>query len=190
MTGGAGAVGNVMITNTAPALTETERALVVAAIAAAASLFAVTITAIAAYLATKRDRRRTLYGEAFKVALGWQEMLYRVRRRQPDDGPALLKKFHELQENLTYYQGWIGSESKYMERSYRRLVRAVKQGTEQHIVDAWAAPTRAIPGQALPEDSHPQFDLEADEFLRDVRGHLSLQPWRKLAVVWRNRKAD
>lgn len=168
------------------ALTETERALVVAGIAASATLVAATIAATAAYLASKRERRRLLYGEAFKAALGWHEMLYRVRRRRTDNEGELVETFHELQERLTYYQGWIASESRYMERSYKRLVAAVKGGTEPLIRQAWESPVRPVPGNALPADEHPTFDAESSRFLQDVRSFLSPLYFRKLAVVWRN----
>ena len=169
-------------------MTDTERALLVAGIAATATVSAAIIAALAAYLATRRDRRRQLYGEALKAALGWREMLYRVRRRQKSNQADLVDKFHDLQEQLTYYQGWIGSESRYVARSYRRLVKAVKDGTQELITATWNEPIRELPGNALPTDEHPSFDVEADAFLRDVRGHLS--PWkpRKIGVYWRNRE--
>src|SRR4051812_46812472 len=110
------------------ALTETERALIVAGIAAAATLVAASMAGMAAYLASRRERRRLLYGEAFKAAMGWHEMLYRVRRRRDDNAGEIVDQFHELQERLTFYQGWIASESRYMERSYKRLVSEVKGG--------------------------------------------------------------
>lgn len=168
------------------ALTETERALLVAGIAASATLVAALVAVVSAYFASKRERRRLLYGEAFKAALGWHEMLYRVRRRREENAGEIVEKFHELQERLTYYQGWIASESRYMERSYKKLATAVKRGTEQLIRQAWEDPVRPIPGNALPEDEHPNFDVEASRFLQDVRSYLSPLYFRKLAVVWRN----
>jgi hypothetical protein len=169
--------------------TDTETKLAVAGIAAGAAIAGAMIAAIAAYLSTKRDRRRLLYGEAFKAALGWQEMLYRVRRRAKGGEAAIVDKSHDLQEELTYYEGWMGSESKYMARSYRRLVRAVKQGTESHITTAWSESIRPVPGNATEEDVHPRFQTESDGFLRDVRAYLSPWQWRKFGMMWRNRKS-
>jgi len=167
--------------------TDSGKALLIAGIAALTSVTAVLLTAFATYSATKRDRRRTLYGEALKAALGWQEMLYRVRRRREEDGPCLVKQFHDLQEQLIYYQGLIGSESRPMEESYRRLVKTVKSGTEPLITQAWSDNVRAMPGNAMKGDQHPEFTQETERFLRDVRSHLSAQPWRKVAPFWRNR---
>jgi hypothetical protein len=159
----------------------------VAGITAGATVTAAIIAAVAAYFASRRERRRVLYSEAFKAALGWQEMLYRVRRRTLDNQSETVAMFHELQERITYYEGWIGSESKFMARSFRRLVRAVKDGTETQITKAWGEPIRAIPGNATPDDDHPRFVTESEAFLKDVRGYLSPWQFRKLWVVGRNK---
>lgn len=171
-------------------LTETERALLVAGIAAAATISVALFTALAAYLASKRERRRVLYSEAVKVAVGWKEMLYRVRRREAGQEPVLINRFHDLQDELAYYQAWIGSDSKYMKRSYDRFVAGVKQKTERLITQAWVDRVRPVPGNAQPGDEHPDLSDLTASFLEDVRSHLSPWPWRKLAAAWRNRQED
>lgn len=144
------------------------------------------LSALAAYLAAKRDRRRTLYSEAVQAIAGWKEMLYRVRRRQTDDAPELVAQFHELQDKLAFCEAWVGSESKYMARSYRRLVREVKGATESLIQEAWEKPPRS-PGVAETEFGPvPDLTSSIDRFLADVRSHLSPLPWRKLAIASRN----
>ena len=144
------------------------------------------LSALAAYLAAKRDRRRTLYSEAVQAIAGWKEMLYRVRRRQTDDAPELVAQFHELQDKLAFCEAWVGSESKYMARSYRRLVREVKGATESLIQEAWETPPRS-PGAAETEFGPvPDLTSSIDRFLADVRSHLSPLPWRKLAIASRN----
>lgn len=170
-------------------MSETERALLVVAIAAIATLTVAVLAALANHFAIRRDRRRQLYGEAFKTALGWREMLYRVRRRGPGQERALIEQFHDLQEQLLYFGGWISSESKYMARSYRRLVRAVKVATEPLIRDAWEADLRPVPGNATPADAHPSVNGEAEAFMLDVRWHLSPWKFRKLAVWFSNRRS-
>lgn len=171
------------------ALTETERALLVAMMAAFASISVAILTATAAYLSAKRERRRSLYGECVKAAIAWVELLYRVRRRGSADeaASALDERFHEAQESLAYYSGWVGSDSKFMARSYRTLVSEVKAQTSTAIQDAWGQEGRA-PGSPPSEgDVHPDISAAVDRFLRDVRSHLSWQPWRKLAFAYRNR---
>lgn len=168
-------------------MTEVQRTILIAGIAAFATVSAASIAALAAYFSGKRERRRLLYGEAYKAALGWSEMLYRVRRRHVNDS-EVVEQFHELQERITYYRGWIGSESRYMQRSFDRFVKAVKDGTEQLITEAWDEPERPLPGNAKPDDKHPIFDTESKAFLRDVRSYLSPLCFRKIAVIRRNSK--
>jgi hypothetical protein len=165
-------------------LTDTERALLVAAIPAAATILVAVLAALAAYLSSKRDRRRGLYSEAVRAALAWQEQLYRVRRRGADQERALTEPFHELQEQLTYYEAWIGSESKYLCRSFGRLVKTTKQKTEPLIKEAW----RAEVGADWAGAETPELSEATASFLADVRSHLSPWPWRRCAAAWRNRK--
>ena len=144
--------------------------------------------ALSAYFASKRERRRLVYSEAVKSATSWHEMLYRVRRRHSGQEVDLVDRFHELQDELSFHHAWIGSESRYMKRSYDRLVAGSKERTAALIVAAWDAPIRPIPGNALPDDKHPDLSDLTDAFLLDVRSHLSPIFLRKISVMWRNRK--
>jgi hypothetical protein len=160
-------------------------ALAIAVPAATAVIVAV-LAALAAYMAAKREQRRALYSEAIKVAVGWEEMLFRVRRRREGQEQDIVDRFHELQDNLTYHRAWVGTDSKYMKRSYDGLTRAVKIAMAEPIKQAWADGIRPIPGNAIPGDGFPNVDAHLDRFLADVRSHLSPLPWRKLAVAERN----
>ena len=162
----------------------------VALIATAATVAVAILSVLTAYLASKRDRRRSLYADAVQAIAGWKEMLYRVRRRGDDEGCKLVVSFHDLQDKLTYYQAWISADSKYMSRSYARLVRNIKGETEALITKAWADPVRPLPGNAKPEDVHPDIDQYLRDFGQDVRSHLSPLPWRKIALAWRNRETE
>lgn len=156
------------------------------AIPAATAIAVASLSALAAYLASKRERRRTLYSEAVKAAVVWEEMLFRVRRRSADQERELVDTFHALQDDLTYHRAWVGSESKYMKHSYDKLTTEVKKATAELITEAWAKPIRPAPGNALPDEVCPELAPYIDAFLCDVRSHLSPWFWRKLAVVWRN----
>lgn len=169
-------------------VSDNERAVLTAVVAGAVSLTVAVLGALAAYLAGKRQQRRGTYSEAVRAATAWKELLYRVRRRQRGGAPAIIELFHVAQENLAYYEAWVGAESKYMARSYKRLVRAVKAKTEPLIQEAWKGNVRIAPGDALPTDLHPALDADVGAFLKDVRSHLSPWPWRKIAMVWRNRE--
>jgi hypothetical protein len=170
------------------AATSDQRVIVVAILSAAATILAAMFSALAAYLASKRQQRRTTYSEAVRAATAWKELLYRVRRRQEGQAPAIIDLFHRAQDDLSYFEAWVGAESKYMRRSYLRLVVAVKAATEEPIQQAWRDPVRPQPGDAQPGDVHPDLGEAVGAFLTDVRSHLSPWPWRKVAMVWRNRK--
>lgn len=143
-------------------------------------------TARSTYLASKRDRRRRLYGEAVQSVLKWNEMLYRVRRRGSEQTRELIEAFHELQEELDYYQAWIATESPYLERSYARLVKSVKMEVEPLITAAWNE-LREPPGNGRPGDAHPNPKMEVGRFMIDVRRHLSPCFVRRLQLAYANR---
>ena len=165
-----------------------DHAVLIAVLGACATVLVAIIGGLWAYLAAKRERRRVLYSEAVKSAVGWKEMLYRVRRREQGQERELINKFHDLQDELAYHQSWVGSESEHMQRSYDRLVAGVKGRTEPLITAAWAEPVRPVPGNARPGDEHPEVSDLTNTFLVDVRDHLSPWPWRRLKVRERNPK--
>jgi len=164
-----------------------EQAVVVAIISGSVTLTVAILGALATYLASKREQRRRTYSEAVRAATAWKELLYRVRRRQDDEAASIIDRFHQAQDNLSYYEAWVGAESKFMARSYKRLVSSVKDQTDDLIREAWAQGVRPVTGATLPADVHPDIHAAVATFLDDVRCHLSPWPWRKLAMVWRNR---
>jgi hypothetical protein len=157
------------------------------AVPAATAVIVAILAALTAYMSAKREQRRALYSEAIKVAVGWEEMLFRVRRRREGQEQDLVDRFHELQDNLTYHRAWVGTDSKYMKLSYDALTGAVKSAMAEPIKQAWADGIRPIPGDAISSDSFPNVDAHLDRFLADVRSHLSPLPWRKIAVAKRHR---
>ena len=89
----------------------------------------------------RNSERRKLYASAYKTILSWQEMLHRVRRRSnnEEENRKLINKFHDLQEELDYYQGLISSESKLLGISYKRFVNSVKDKNRYLNQQAWEA---------------------------------------------------
>lgn len=164
-------------------------AVAAAAITAAVTILLAILRAVALWSTGKRDRQRELYSQAYKTAMAWREMLYRVRRRADGDEAerALIDRFHELQEEIDYYQGWTASESKWMGRSFCRLVAGIKEATRELIRLAWAEPKRRTAAESVREaDGHPATDAARDTFLKDIRNHLSLFPVMKVFVFFRN----
>lgn len=136
--------------------------------------------AIASRYTDRRDRRRELYAAGYQAALAWMEMLYRVRRRDPDRPYDLAGEFHKLQEAIDFHQAWIDSESVSFGRAYRRLVLTIKALTIDEIKAAWkAAPCRPEDGFSLADKTHPPVEEAKEQFIRDLQDHLSLQPSRR-----------
>jgi hypothetical protein len=135
----------------------------------------------------RRDRRRSLYADAYQAALSWEEMLYRVRRRDPEGTYALAERFHAVQERIDFHQGWIAGESIPFGRAYCRLVLTIKSHTREPIRLAWAsAPVK--PGEGgFPVTPIDASELQAarDRFIDDHRDHLSFQPWRRRRLARR-----
>lgn len=164
-------------------------AVIAAIITASATIVVALLSVSFAYLSSKRDRRRAIYADAVKAAVSWEEMLYRVRRRDKTQTRELINQFHSLQDDLAYHRAWIGSESRYLKRSYNRLVENIQEEFRPLISKAWDAPLRKPPGDKLPDDVCPDVSAHIDSFLADVRSHLSWQPWRKGSMMWRNRQS-
>lgn len=137
-----------------------------------------------------RDRRRDLYSEAYRTALHWCEGIYRIRRRADDhsEDRELVKHFHDMQERIAYYEGWLSMESPDMGSAYRALLRAVRAECLPLAQAAWATSGRS-PTDATPDDdAHPDISAAKEAFVRDVREHLSRRWWKRRAVKQRYRK--
>ena len=120
--------------------------------------------------------------------MGWNELLYRVRRRANDDESeaALVERFHQLQEQIDYYEGWTASEGAAIGRSYCRFVREVKEQTGVLIREAWKLPGRDACEPAGAGDVHPDLHSSRCRFLTDVRWQLSLFLLPRFFVSLRN----
>jgi hypothetical protein len=134
-------------------------------------------------LADRRDRRRSLYSDAYQAAVGWGELYYRVRRRDPEAEYAVAARFHEVQEQIDFHQSWIDSESVALGRAYCRLVLRTKALTLQPIRDAWAEPpTLPADGFSVAPVAPAELGIARELFITDLRDHLSWWPLRRLAL--------
>jgi hypothetical protein len=150
--------------------------------ALAAGLFALA-GLVFARLSERRDRRRTLYSEAYRAALAWVEMLYRVRRRDPARPYEIAAQFHKLQEDIDFHEGWIASESTHFARAYQHLVHEIKTLTLPEIQAAWAGdPADPADGFSLAGETHPDLREAKQRFLTDMRQHLSILPAERLRL--------
>jgi predicted metal-dependent hydrolase len=71
-------------------------------IAATVALVSIAVAATNA----RRDRRRNLYGEAYRTTMSWIETAYRAYHAPPGDR-QFLESYHKLWEDVRYYEGII-----------------------------------------------------------------------------------
>jgi hypothetical protein len=152
---------------------------------AGAILTAVVAGALVWYQA-RGDRRRGLYSNAYKAAMSWVEMVYRVRRRCEGQEQELLGRFHDAQEEISYHEGWLSTESAALGRSYCKFVAAVREAASPLIQAAWKEPVRPLVEHTREADGHPDVRASRDAFLLDVREHLSIWPWVRRRLDKRN----
>lgn len=137
----------------------------------------------------RATQKRELFAKAYQTVLSWQEMLYRVRRRAMGNEAErqLIEYFHNLQEQLNYFQGILSSESKSLGKSYEKFVNTVKRENVILIQQAWESNIRK-PNDGTPKkEVHPNINSKAEQFLKDVRQWLAWWQIPKFAVWWRNR---
>lgn len=85
----------------------------IALIGITATIVLAIVSALTTYMAAKRERRRTLLQRScWWAILAWEELLDSVARRATEVTRDFVSTFHHIQEKLTFYQEWIGSESK------------------------------------------------------------------------------
>jgi hypothetical protein len=156
---------------------------------AGAILTAVVAGALVWYQA-RGDRRRSLYSSAYKAAMSWAEMVYRVRRRCEGQEQELVARFHDAQEDISYHEGWLSTESAALGRSYCKFVAAVRAAASPLIQAAWKEPVRPLVEHTRDGDGHPDVRAVRDAFMLDVREHLSIWPWVRRRVDERNPEAS
>lgn len=158
--------------------------------AVVAGVFAL-VGILANQAASRRDRRREMYADAYRTALAMVEMVYRLRGVGADNVRDLADQFHQIHEDLNFHQGWIETQSEAMGRAYRRLVLSIRSETREPINEGWHAArslTEDTSGArlGLVEANHPDVKDAKRQFLSDVADHLS---WTRHNLV-RERYAD
>lgn len=146
------------------------------------------ISAYAVFSSAKKDRRRKLYADAYRAAIEWREMFYRLRRRAPDDetGYKMVDDFHDLQQRIDFFSGWLGSISIALQGSYTRFVGGIKKETFNHIHHAWDEDPLKPGGRITSDEPQPNYEVItrlSDDFLKDVRRYQSALIFRRLSVI-------
>lgn len=134
---------------------------------------------------SRQDRRRAAYGQAYRAAVEWTELLWRVRRREVGGEHDLARLFHAAQEAINFHRGWIRSEDEGMAVSYCRFVDQVKKASLPLIQDAWKEPVPYRPwehGVSPCATSEPDIGAAEDEFFLALAKHLHpVKSWWKEA---------
>lgn len=140
------------------------------------------------------DRRRQLYGGAFKAAWGWVEGYYRVRRRLPEDAENLLTHLHDLWEEVAYYEAWLATEAPELGWSYGQLVKQITQSVSPLIAAAWSKPPQPMSEELADDEQRPDTLPEGmrarEQYLGDIRRYMSIWPWSRWKLYRRYRAAQ
>jgi hypothetical protein len=129
------------------------------------------------------DRRRDEYSKAFAAAMLWLEFPYRIARRLSNGaaevGPIVLA-MHEAQQQIEFHSNWLRSVSEGIAEAYAHLIRAVKEGSREHIEDAWRREPAVLPdGMILGDLYAVDVTEEINAFAREIRRDLSL--WHRVS---------
>jgi hypothetical protein len=188
-------------------------ALVLAVSAAGGTVIGAAITAVLAlggaiylnHVERRREdlnRRRDRYSEAYPTAMEWCEGVYRVRRRAPDgsEDRELVKRFHDLQERIAYYQGWLCIEAADLGRSYQdflgKVVAECKASTAKCLMRQGASRCTSdkhqgrimVASRGLVDASRQPSAGESDGGLRGRR--LESRPCRDLVTATARSRCD
>jgi hypothetical protein len=155
------------------ALTAADGALYAAILAAAVAI----VNSAVGRKREDENRRREMYSNAYRAALEWCEAVYRVRRRKPDGSQdyELVERFHELQERIAFYEGWLCTESEDLGRCYGEFRRSVMTECEPLLQDAWSRAGRRPTDPTPDAEKHPDVSQAKADFAQAVRTHMA--PW-------------
>jgi hypothetical protein len=145
------------------------------------------LVALAGYFFHHHQARRERKMRAFADALGaiaeYQELPYRVRRRQASDAATratIAERVSDIQVKVAFHLAWLEIESEAVAAAYRTLVAAARRESGAHMSAAWAEPVLADdPTMNLGTGYvSPETDEARAECLRRMRAHLA--PVRRL----------
>lgn len=156
-------------------------------IIASVGVFGSVLVFILGRRAEVHDRQRQQYARALSLVFKWQEMPYRILRRdrRQADQP-LVDRFHDLQEEVAFYDAWIAVESDIISDAYRTLIKSVKSQAMPYLNDAWESepPESQNVGNRYPLD----VDQQKARFVKQVRQHFRLYGLARLVSGWGRRR--
>jgi hypothetical protein len=163
----------------------------VAVIGAAASVFVAALSSLVANVKERRNRKRDTYGQAFRAVAMYKEYPYIIRRRRGGDEQVaanerarIAEELRKVQEDLSYFTGWVGTESPRVASTYRELVRRTRVIAGSQMREAWLAdPNTTDSGMNMPDLGLQHLQPYEEAFLNEASNNLVSLPtrwWRAL----------
>ncbi len=153
-----------------------------------AGAVAAMLVALVGAIAKDRARRRENHAAAVKTLIGWHELPYQIRRRLNDSDAEVSRLrdlAHTLQQDISYFETLLTSESEHLGRAYAAAAAGIKTRGGDFIKEAWRTPPAEGPeGQVIDDwgPGSPHGDLLA--FLDEVPMRFG---WRRLVPRGRRR---
>lgn len=126
--------------------------------------------------AATNDRKRQEYAKALALVFKWQEMPYRILRRDRESSAhPLTESMHDLQEEIAFYEAWIAVESTQISAAYRDLIVDLRKQVVPHLQAAWQSDPPESPnvGNRYPVD----VEKPRNRYIQAVRTHLRWSSW-------------
>lgn len=139
------------------------------------------LVALAGYFFHNHQARRERKMRAFADALGavaeYQELPYRIRRRQGADAAtraAIAERVSDIQVKVAFHLAWLEIESVAVADAYRGLVAAARREAGAHMSAAWQEPVLADDAAMSLGTGYasPETDAARAACLSAMRGHL------------------
>lgn len=145
--------------------------------------------------ATRLDRQRQLFAEAFGAAMEYREYPFIVRRRTSDtDRDDITGALSAVQADLNKYVALLRVESSEVGTHYQNLVAQTRRIAGAAIAAGWDMPVRDIGEQMHVRDVDLSELDEIDElFIMAVKRHLDPLPsWahRRIEIPGNTRKGS
>lgn len=110
---------------------------------------------------TARPTRRRWPGRRWPIAS--------VAGQDGSEDLTVKNQFHDLQERINYFCGWLSSESPELGAAYTDLVRECKTQCRPLIQAAWAERPLPLSEPRPADEAQPQLDTAKERFLNTVR---------------------
>ncbi len=125
----------------------------------------------------RRERKTRAFADALGAVAEYQELPYRIRRRQGSDAAtraAIAERVSDIQVKVTFHLAWLEIESDAVATAYRNLVAAARRESGQHMSTAWSEPLLADDAamSLCTGYSTPDTDTARAVCLTKMRAHL------------------